>query len=418
MTTPARSTADDLLIDLLARPAPDDAGPERLRTLLELLDRPDRAVATIRVGGGPGKSSVVAMTVALLTALDVTAGSLTTSHVQDLRERIRISGVAISGDALREQVAYLDPFLREVDARFPRPLPFDEALGAVAANWFVDAPVDGVVIEGPPPVGTRADVVVTLGGRYGATVGTDDDAPARLGGTDFGIVARAVAVGGQQLTLRGRTGDIGDVFLPLHGEHQAANAAAALAAVEGFMGFADGLDAELVRRALAGVRLAGRLEVVRRSGDASVLLDAASDETAAAALALALHEAFPDRRSAARFVEPGSNFAVRNRVAVVGVGRTDPQTFIQALAPAIDHVIVAPSPAPVSEVAATDAVVAAVRAADLPVERAETVGAALELASGLATGEDVIVVTGGLQTVGAARTALGLTPIDDLHDPS
>ena len=52
---------------------------------------------------------------------------------------------------------------------------------------------------------------------------------ARLG-SEFDVVERRLAVGGQQLTLRGLGGEYPEVFLPLFGEHQAENAATALAA--------------------------------------------------------------------------------------------------------------------------------------------------------------------------------------------
>jgi dihydrofolate synthase/folylpolyglutamate synthase len=39
-------------------------------------------------------------------------------------------------------------------------------------------------------------------------------------GDEFGILSREVAVGGQQLAIRGLGGDYEDLFLPLHGPHQ------------------------------------------------------------------------------------------------------------------------------------------------------------------------------------------------------
>ncbi|HSK95227.1 MAG TPA: hypothetical protein VK891_01300, partial [Euzebyales bacterium] len=140
----------DLIVDLLARRPPSGDEPERLRTLLELLDRPDRAVPAVWVGAAHGRSSMVAMVTALFTALDITAGSATAPHLQDLRERVRIAGEAISATALREALVYLDPFVREVDLRYASPLTFDEVLHALAATWFADAPVDVAVFEGLP----------------------------------------------------------------------------------------------------------------------------------------------------------------------------------------------------------------------------------------------------------------------------
>ena len=58
-------------------------------------------------------------------------------------------------------------------------------------------------------------------------------------GREFGVLRRAVAVGGQVLTLQGLGGVYEDIFLPLHGAHQAQNAAVALAAVEAFFGAGD-----------------------------------------------------------------------------------------------------------------------------------------------------------------------------------
>ena len=58
----------------------------------------------------------------------------------------------------------------------------------------------------------------------------------RREGLEFGVLSREVALGGQQVNLRGLGGDYEDIFLPLHGAHQAGNAACALAAVEAFLG--------------------------------------------------------------------------------------------------------------------------------------------------------------------------------------
>jgi dihydrofolate synthase/folylpolyglutamate synthase len=389
----------DLVVDLQARrPSGRDDANDRLRVLLELLNRPDRAVPTVWVGGGHGKSSVVAMVAALFAALDVTAGAATAPHLQDMRERLRIAGEAIAAETLRDTLRYLEPFLREVDTRYPLPLTFDEVLHALAATWFADAPVDVAVFEGTTDETARRDVVVRLGPP--STSVTGGDGQERVLAMDFGVADRRVAVGGQQVTLRGTTAEIADVYLPLHGAHQADNAATALAAVEAFLGYSGGLDAELIRSAFASVRLPGRLEVVRRENAASVLLDGARDARSAAALAAALR----------------TEFTVRNRVGVLALVGDDPASVVQALAGALDHLVVAAPPTP--DAAGLDEVLAAARAAGMVVEAADTIPAALELASGVATTEDAVVVTGGLQTVGVVRRALGLAPADDLLQTS
>ena len=55
-------------------------------------------------------------------------------------------------------------------------------------------------------------------------------------GLEFGVVSRSVAVGGQLISLKGLGGEYEDIFLPLHGEYQAHNAATAVAAVEALLG--------------------------------------------------------------------------------------------------------------------------------------------------------------------------------------
>jgi dihydrofolate synthase/folylpolyglutamate synthase len=274
------------------------------------------------------------------------------------------------------------------------PLTFDEVLHVLAATWFADAPVDVAVFEGVVDATGRREVAVELDGA--STTVTGEDGQARTLGHDFAVAARQVAVGGQQLTLRGVTGEFADVYLPLHGAHQADNAATALATVEAFLGYSGGVDAELIRRAFASVRLPGRLEVVRRTNAASVLLDGAWDGESAAALASALR----------------TEFTLRNRIGVLALVGDAVAPVVDALAGVLDHVVVAPATTPDS--ADPDAVVAAARHAGMAVEAADTIPAALEFASGLATAEDAVVVAGGLQTVGAARRVLGLAPADDL----
>ena len=118
---------------------------------------------------------------------------------------------------------------------------------------------------------------------------TEVGALVHLEGVDFGLIDRQLAVGGQLLRLNGAEGPVDDVFLPLHGAHQAANAAVALAAVETFLGM-KALGADTVRDGFAQVQFPGRLELVRRSP--SVILDAAHNPHGARATAQAVEEAF------------------------------------------------------------------------------------------------------------------------------
>ncbi|WP_267488050.1 Mur ligase family protein, partial [Streptomyces sp. DH12] len=86
---------------------------------------------------------------------------------------------------------------------------------------------DATVIMAQQPV-EAAQVLLKKAVEVGATVARE--------GLEFGVLDRQVAVGGQMMTLRGLGGEYTEVYLPLHGAHQAHNAAVALAAVEAFFG--------------------------------------------------------------------------------------------------------------------------------------------------------------------------------------
>ena len=86
-------------------------------------------------------------------------------------------------------------------------------------------------------------------------------------GVEFAVVNRSLAVGGQMLTIQGLGGEYDDLYLPLHGEHQSANAALALAAVELFFdaGPQRQLDIDVVRAGLAAVTSPGVWNVSGRA---------------------------------------------------------------------------------------------------------------------------------------------------------
>jgi dihydrofolate synthase / folylpolyglutamate synthase len=214
-------------------------------------------------------------------------------------------------------------------------------------------------------------------------------------GIEFGLLRRDVAVGGQMLDLQGIGGNYEDVFLPLHGPHQAHNAACALAAAEAFLGGGrERIDVDVVRQAFAGVTSPGRLEVVRRSP--TVLLDAAHNPAGAAATTAAIHDAF--------------TFTRLIGVIAVLAGK-DARGILEALEPVLAEVVVtqnsSPRTLPADELAA---LAVDVFGADR-VEVVPRMDDALDNAVTLAEEEgDLggagVLVTGSIVTVGDARTLL------------
>jgi dihydrofolate synthase/folylpolyglutamate synthase len=219
-------------------------------------------------------------------------------------------------------------------------------------------------------------------------------------GTEFGVLDRRVAVGGQQLRLQGLGGEYEDVFLPLFGAHQAQNAATALAAVEAFLGAgaATGtIDVDTVRAAFAAVRSPGRLERVRTSP--TVLVDAAHNPAGMAATVEAVRESFDFTRL----------------VGVVGVVHgKDVEGMLRELEPVCAELVVTQNSSsramPADELGALAVDVFGADRVSVQPRLPEALTEAVELAEAGpddALGGSGVLVTGSVITAGEARTLMG-----------
>ena len=308
----------------------------RISALTELLGDPQRAYPVIQVAGTNGKGSTAIMIETLLRAAGLRTGRFASPHLTDVRERITIDGEPISEERFDEVWRDVEPYVAMVDeqAHDGVAMTFFEVITGMAYAAFADAPVDVAVME------------VGLGGRWDATsvadaqvavvapIGLDhthilgstiqeiagekagiikpgsvavfagqDPAAAkvlleraveagakvRAEGPDFGLLERNVAVGGQLLRIDTAGGPVGDVFLPLFGEHMARNAALAVAAVEAFLG-AKPLNPEIIVEAMCSIEAPARLEIVRTSP--TIVIDTAHNAPAARATIDAVAESF------------------------------------------------------------------------------------------------------------------------------
>ncbi|SEH73322.1 dihydrofolate synthase / folylpolyglutamate synthase [Mycolicibacterium rutilum] len=433
----------------------------RIAALLELLGSPQRGYPSIHIAGTNGKTSVARMVDALLTALHRRTGRTTSPHLQSAVERISIDGKPVSPATYVDTYREIEPFVQLVDqqseaAGGPAMSKF-EVVTAMAFAAFADAPVDVAVVEvglggrwdatnvvNAPvavitPIGmdhadylgdTIADIAAEKAGiitkQEDDLVPTDTvavigrqvpeamevllaqtvraDAAVAREDSEFAVLGRQIAVGGQLLELQGLGGVYNEIFLPLHGEHQAHNAVVALAAVEAFFGAgADRqLDVDAVRAGFAAVTSPGRLERMRSAP--TVFIDAAHNPAGAAALAQALQE----------------EFDFRYLVGVVSVmADKDVDGILAALETVFDQIVVTHNGSPramdVTELAllaeqrfGPDRVVTA---ATLP-DAIETATAIVEESSseGERFGGAGMVITGSVVTAGAARTLFGKDP--------
>jgi dihydrofolate synthase/folylpolyglutamate synthase len=435
---------------ILARAPEHDLQPslDRIRSVMELMGEPQRTFPVIHVTGTNGKTSTARIIESVLREMGLKTGRFTSPHLHSMLERIAVGGRPV--DAERFLAAYDDvaPFVGIVDGRSaaeggPR-MTYFEVLVAVAYACFADLPVDVAVVEvgmggawdatnvvdAPVSVITPIDVdhqrflgdtpadiaqeksgiikadAITVSGtqpdRDAAEVLIDRAAEvgARIlfEGNDFGVSGQDIAVGGQQLSLRGLATDYPDLFLPLHGSHQAQNAAVAVAAVEAFVGGGEqALDIEVLRAGLAAVESPGRLEVVRRSP--TVLVDAAHNPAGARALRTGIEEAFT-------FVK---------LVGVLAVMKDkDAAEMLQTLEPVLDEVVVTRNSSPRSMSARELGEIAREVFGENRVTVVADLPDALDQAAGLADDGGVgggVLATGSVVTAADVRMLLGTTDV-------
>ncbi|MCX4388949.1 bifunctional folylpolyglutamate synthase/dihydrofolate synthase [Micromonospora peucetia] len=416
---------------------------EKIESLLDLLGSPQRAYPSIHLTGTNGKTSTARMIDSLLRAFGLHTGRYTSPHLETVRERVSLDGEPVGEERFAATYREIEPLTRLVDERSAEPLTYFDVTTALAFATFADAPVDVAVVEVGlggaedatnvlqagvcvlTPVGldhtewlgdTIQDIALAKAGiiHRGATVicaAQEEEAAgpilercAEVGatiareGAEFGVLRRAVAVGGQVLTLQGLGGVYEEVFVPLHGAHQAQNAAVALAAVEAFLGAGAKrqLDIEAVREGFATASSPGRLERVRSAP--TILLDGAHNPQGMAATVTALQE----------------EFAFSKLVAVVGVlADKDAASLLELLEPVVDQVVVTTNSSPRALPARELAELAAEVFGPERVEVAEEMPDAIETAVAMAE-EDVpgelsgvgVLVTGSVVTVADARRLL------------
>lgn len=435
---------------------------ERVELLMDLLGNPERAFPAVHVAGTNGKTSVVRMVESLMRAFHRRTGRTTSPHLQIVTERIAIDGEPMHPADYVAIWQEIKPYVEMVDARSeaeggPKMSKF-EVLVAIAYAAFADAPVDVAVVETGmggrwdatnvinadvaviTPIGLDhtdylGDTLELIAGEKAGIIksrwdaedlltppdnvtvlaeqdpeamtvllqeAVEKDSAVARAGSEFGVVSSSVAVGGQQLTIRGLGGTYEDIFLPLSGEHQARNAAVALAAVEAFFGAGANkqLDVERVREGFAKVQSPGRLERVRTAP--SVFIDASHNPHGVKALAAAM----------------GRDFSFRRLVGVIAVlGDKDARGILSALEPVLDEVVITQNNSP----RALEADILAEYARDAfgeeRVHVAYDMPGAVEMATQLAEEDSDgvlsgsgVLITGSVVTAGEARTLFGKGP--------
>jgi len=399
---------------------------DRITALVHALGDPHRSAPVIHLTGTNGKGSTAQMVTRLLMAMGLRVGTYTSPHLEHVRERITLDGEPIDERDFAEQIAAVARVSPLVGIR---PSYF-EICTAAAFAWFAEIAVDVMVIEvgllgrwdATNVVDATVSVVTNIGLDHTelagptrahiarekagiltpsgiAVIGETDpelleifrgEQPASMlvRGEDFDAVSDQLALGGRLVDLRTPTTYYPGVLVPLHGRHQADNAALALTAVEAF--FAAPLPVDVIEEGFAGVQMPGRFEILGHQP--LIVIDGAHNPAGADACASVFFEDF----------DPAGR-----RMLVVGClkGR-EPEAMLEALrAEEFDVVVCCRAPSP-RGLAADELESAARRLGCGDVRRIDEVEAACAHALKSADTDDAILIAGSLYVVGAARPFL------------
>jgi dihydrofolate synthase/folylpolyglutamate synthase len=419
---------------------------DRMKALLRSLGNPQEHLRIVHVAGSKGKGSTSAMLAAVLQGAGYRTGLFTSPHLCRVEERIQVDGESISsaelatllaeiaevtGAGTGRRRAALAPtffeiatalgflhFLRRradvavvevgLGGRFDstnvcRPLvavitsiSYDhtQVLGSRLASISMEKA--GIIKPGCPAVSgarapeARAVIERTCRQRGARLRQLDVDfhyryEPGRVGtGEPGGPPDRKPRV---QVTTDRHTWPV--MELGLVGEHQAANAAVAVACVEHLRERGLRVDDAAVAAGLAGVRWPARLEVVGRRP--LVVLDCAHNGASVEALVATLRESFPPTRRLLLFA---------------GSGDKDLAAMLRTLAPHFAHAYLTRYTTNPRAVAPEALAALLGPAAGLPFTVCPDPVEALKAASASAGPDDLICVTGSVFLAGQLRPIL------------
>jgi dihydrofolate synthase/folylpolyglutamate synthase len=325
-------------------PRADDLKLEHMRSLLARLDNPHHRLRILHVAGSKGKGSTAAMLASILRQAGYRTGLFTSPHLCRVEERFQVDGQAITTAELTALLSEIRGCVEAEGRSGGVPYTFFEVATAAGFLHFVRRRVEAAVME--VGLGGRLDStnvcrpivsVITsisfdhthlLGDRLaaiaaekggiikpgrpvisGATVpeprtvierlSRERRAPLRQLGADFRYIyspgkVTATHTDRSRVSVATERRRWPSFELNLLGDHQAANAAVAVACIETLQAEGWHVPDAAVAAGFAEVSWPARLEVVGRRP--LIVLDCAHNVASALALARTLHASFPPAR--------------------------------------------------------------------------------------------------------------------------
>ncbi|MCX5998385.1 MAG: bifunctional folylpolyglutamate synthase/dihydrofolate synthase [Chloroflexi bacterium] len=400
----------------------------RIEALLERLGSPHLASRSVHVAGTKGKGSTSAMIASVLTTSGYVTGLYTSPHLLDIRERIQVNGTMISEDEFTALVLRVRPEVAAVNRQSATgELTTFEMLTALAFAHFREKGTAFQVLE--VGLGGRLDATNVIRPAVCVITSISLDHTEVLGNTialiaaeKAGIIkpgtrvvcapqspeAAAVVekvcreIGAdliaverqlhwertgfgeytQSFHLAGLRGAY-DLTIPLLGEHQLENAAAAVAALEVLANQGTPITAQDIVQGLSRVSWPGRLQVLQHNP--LFIIDGAHNEDSARKLVKAIRQ----------------HFRFGQAILIVGISRGKNMSRILAeLASLTKSVIVTRADHPRAE--SPSALAGELLKVGVHARVADSVPSAIELALAKAKPEDIVCATGSLFVVAEA----------------
>ena len=422
-------------------------GLERIQTLLDKMGNPERSLNCIHIGGTNGKGSTAAMLASVLEEAGYRIGLYTSPYLESFTNRMSINGEDITPEELAREVSQLRPLVEEVSRYSGQGKVTEfEVVTALAFRFFAARQPDLVILE--VGLGGRFDatnvisplvsVITNVSLEHMDYLGNNvkdiawqkagivkEEVPLVSASEDKEVIKvlrevcakhnapfyrlvsgnnngnfndaetiieygeRKIVHGGQTFNYYGLKNNYRDLFIPLIGKHQVANAATVLAVLEK-LGDTDRfkINDYSIKEGLRKVKWPGRLEILHKNP--LVVLDGAHNPDAIEKLAEAIKE----------------HFNYRRLILVLGILKDkDAAQMLGFLLPLSHEVLVAVPP--IFRGADPENIASKVRQiSPLPVEKFSQVENALVKALERASTEDMILVCGSLYMVAEARKYL------------
>jgi dihydrofolate synthase / folylpolyglutamate synthase len=406
-----------------------------MRVLAEALGNPQSNFPSVLVAGTNGKGSTSATLASILTTAGYRTGLYTSPHLARVNERIRIDGTEISDDDFAAYYFRVDDCARQLvsDGALRTHPSFFETMTALAFLAFAEKQVDIAVLEVgmggrldatnivEPLISVITDISLDHTEWLGSTIAAITREKAGILRTNGVLVTlpqhpeanqtigeiatelntrgvnAALYVPGRDQAEKGSgysltvLGEQIEIDSPLIGAHQQRNIALAIAAaVELRNNYSYNIFLRQIAEGIRRTQWPGRMERISVDDHADVMLDVAHNPAGAWALRSALSNLNPEPRAL---------------TAVFGCLADKPVAELaQILFPLFDRVILTEVDSP--RRASIDEMLKAAHATGVRTETADSVRRALESASAFTPADGLVVVTGSVYLVGAARAAL------------